>query len=341
MPKTKETKLQYEHGELLKSIVVKVLFLAEKQAFLIDDQGDTFQSVDIDDLEVNKTFEITNVVIEKRNNFAYKFCLFETKETKVTKLKKNLKKQYKKTFELFQEAQPGKVTNLKCMIVAREDDGKTLKLFDGTFFKLKFRDELGAQFNSNKLEIMFVRKSNAYNFIWKTGLTQINEADQSDEYWDDVKVPTIENFENPEEIPDNQVGKWIAMLTTATPPFTYSSNTFSLTVLDAAPNSPKKVKRLDDGTFKNEKSGEVFQQCKKEIRLSMKASNGEQTISCVCFTKIASLILGIDANEFTTMDDAEQRLKVKHILYEKKILTLRKQGDNYLLVNVEKGESSS
>ena len=108
--------------------------------------------------------------------------------------------------------------------------------------------------------------------------------------------------------------------------------------LDAAPNSPKKVKRLEDGTFKNEKNGEIFHESKKEIRLSFKASDGKETITCVCFTKIASMILPVDTDEFTAMDEVDQRATVKELLYETKLLTLRSQGETFLLLDVEKVE---
>ena len=108
--------------------------------------------------------------------------------------------------------------------------------------------------------------------------------------------------------------------------------------LDAAPNSPKKVKRLEDGTFKNEKNGEIFHETKKEIRLSFKASDGKETITCVCFTKIASMILPVDTDEFTAMDEVDQRATVKELLYETKLLTLRSQGETFLLLDVENVE---
>lgn len=110
-------------------------------------------------------------------------------------------------------------------------------------------------------------------------------------------------------------------------------------MIDAAPNSPKKVTKLDDGTFKNEKTGEIFDGCKKEIRITFKASNGKETITCICFTKTANAILEMDSMSFTDLEDAKQKEKVTSILYETKLLTLKNQGYNFLLLNVEDVQS--
>ena len=93
--------------------------------------------------------------------------------------------------------------------------------------------------------------------------------------------------------------------------------------------------QLEDGTFQNEKSGEKFEKLKQVIRLSFKASNGDTTISCVCFTKVAAKILHLEPSDFTSLTEIDQRKKVKEILYETKLLTMKNQPEDFLLLNVE------
>ena len=326
----------YEHGELLKSISVKAFIVKETESLVADKLGKLIQLMDIEGLEENESFELKNVIIEKRNNFSFQFAIIPTKLTEVNKLKRNLKKQFKKEFEKFTDAKPGKVTNLKCIISNKEDN--TLKLFDGSFFRMKLTQPIN--FTSDKIELLFVKKSFSYNYVWETGLTTIVDASEKDSELKNLTVPEIQLHKNPDELSENQVGKWNAMLTTVTPPFTYSNFIFHSYVLAAAMNSPKKVMKLEDGTFKVKRGQETFNECRTEIKLNFRASNGEATVSCVCFTKIAAQILQINADEFTSMDQINQRKKIKEILYEKKILTLKKQIDkrgevSYILLNLE------
>ena len=330
MQRETKQKKDFQHGQLIDSMILKVIFLKGKQAILIDDKN-TFQSVDIRTLEMNKTFELKNVVIEKKNNFSFNYSLHETKETKVIKSRKNLKHQFIKSFESFGQAKPGKVTNLKCLIIEQQE--LDLKLFDGNLFKLKLRKDLDIQ--SKKLEILFVKKSHSHNFVWETELTQFEAGNENDPFWKTLHVPQIEVHSNPEDIKKDAVGKWSAMLTTAMAPFTYGKDSFMFLFLDAAPNSPKKVRKLDDGKFKNDRTGEIFQECKQEMRLCFKASNGKNTVTCICFTKVASAILNVQPEIFAIMNDNEQRSVIKNILYETKLLTLKNQGENFLLLNVE------
>ena len=97
--------------------------------------------------------------------------------------------------------------------------------------------------------------------------------------------------------------------------------------------------RYGDGTFKIEKTGEVFKECRNEMRLKFKASNGEQTVQIVCFTKVAAKILKVKSDEFFAMNEIEQRSKIKEILYEQKILTVKKQIDDFFLLSVESVQS--
>ena len=97
-----------------------------------------------------------------------------------------------------------------------EDDGRTLKFFDGSIFKMKIKEpnDKKLKLKTNKAELLFIRKSNTYNFVWKTGLTQLLPVTDDDEFYDDIK-------DDPNDIPENQKGKWVAMLTTVSPPFSY------------------------------------------------------------------------------------------------------------------------
>ena len=218
MQKKTKVNVQFEHGQLIESITLKAIFVTEAESFLIDDHCNGFQMNSSQDLEPNKTFQITNVVLEKRNNFAFNFSLVPTKETKISRAKKNLKKQYCKTFEKFLDAKSGKITHLKCLILQEED--LNLRLFDGTFFRMKLKKPLN--FESNRLEMFFVKKSNSYKYVWETGLTQFAEGEEKDPFWKNLQVPEVEMYEDVEDIPVDQIGKWSAMLTTAIPPFTYS-----------------------------------------------------------------------------------------------------------------------
>ena len=110
----------------------------------------------------------------------------------------------------------------------------------------------------------------------------------------------------------------------------------------SAPNSPKKVLKLADGTFKAEKGNDLFNKSKREIRITFRASNGKQTITCVCFSKVACRLLNMEASKFVSLDEIEQRKVLKKLLYEEKFLTIKnqrnKEWDNYLLINVEEPE---
>ena len=327
----------YEHGELLQSITVKAIYVRPNQCLVIDEQDNYILTVGMEDLESNKTFKLTNVIVEKRNNFCFKYALIPTKGTQTQKQKRNIKNQFKKEFQKFSEAKPGKVTNLKCMIVSKEND--TLKLYDGQFFKMKLNEPI--EFASDKLEMLFVKKSFAYNFVWETELTSLIETKDKDYNWDDLIIPEVKLHEDPNEIALNETGKWAAMLTTTTPPFTYSNYDSLFRFLAAAPTSPKKVRRIGEGKFKHDKSGEVFDGFRDEIRIDFTASNGKYTIPCVCFTKVATEILDVDVDHFVRLTDVDQRKKVKEALYEMKILTLKKQQNqatnriNFLILQAE------
>ena len=223
MKKKQKITHEYDHGQLVDSITLKAVFVTESESFLIDDEGNGYQTNLVEGLEQNKTFEITNIVLEKRNSFSFKFSLVQTKQTKITKLKKGLKKQYAKNFEKFEDAKGGKVTNLKCIIVEEQDS--SLRLFDGTFFRMNLKKPLN--FETNKLEMLFVKKSYSYKYAWETNLTQILEGDGTDPFWENLHVPEVEMYEDPEKIPEERIGKWVAMLTTITPPFTYSKFSYS------------------------------------------------------------------------------------------------------------------
>lgn len=93
--------------------------------------------------------------------------------------------------------------------------------------------------------------------------------------------------------------------------------------------------RLDDGTYQVQKGKETFKKFKKEIRLKFTASNGKTTIICVCFTKVACTLLDMEVQDFVSTTEAEQRKKIKSILYEERLLTLKNQGENFLLLNAE------
>ena len=224
MQKQRTKVREFEHGQLLKSIIVKVFHIKGSESFLFDDHGNCFQGIDIQDLEENKSFELRNVIIERRNNFSYKYALISTKNTKVVKAKKNLKKQFKKEFQTFKEAEAGKVTNLKCMII--EQEGINLKLFDGKTFRMKLKNPI--EFATDKLEIFFVKKSDGYNYVWETELTKFVDGNENDPQWKCVEIPEIKCVQDPNDIPMDETGRWCAMLTTATPPFTYSNVVFLL-----------------------------------------------------------------------------------------------------------------
>ena len=335
MQKATTTKQEYQHGALLESIIVKAFYVKETHSFVIDEQGNHIQTIGIQNLECNKTFKLTKAIVEKRNNFCFKYTLLPTKATEVHKQKRNIKNQFKKEFQKFNDAKPGKVTNLKCMIVSKEGD--TLKLYDGHFFKMKLKEPF--EFANDKLEILFVKKSFGYNFVWETELTTIIETNDKDYKWDDLIIPEVRLHEDPNDIPLNEVGNWCGMLTTTTPPFTYSKFHSVIKILAAAPTSPKKVRKIGDGKFKHDKSGEIFDGCRQEIRISFTASNGKHTIQCVCFTKVASEILDVEVEDFVRLNDVDQRTKVKEALYETKLLTLKKQKANekinFLILNAE------
>ena len=166
------SEMQYEHGQLVKSITVKVFYAKERQSFLMDENKSCFQGLNLEKLEGNKSFELKSVIIERRNNFCFNYTILPTKESHVIKLKRNIKVQFRKEFQKLKDAQDGKITNLKCILVNR--DGPTLKLFDGQFFKMKMKEPV--EFQSDKLEILFVKKSTGYNYIWETDLTTIIEG---------------------------------------------------------------------------------------------------------------------------------------------------------------------
>ena len=337
MQKASNSKKEYQHGELVQSITVKAIYVKETHSFVIDEQDHQIQTIGIENLETNKTFKVTNVIMEKRNNFCFKYTMLPTKATQVNKQKRNIKNQFNKEFEKFADAKPGKVTNLKCMIVSKEDD--TLKLYDGHFFKMKVKDP--KDFTNDKLEILFVKKSFGYDFVWQTELTTITETNDKDYNWNDLIIPEVKLHQDPNEIGLNEVGKWRAMLTTTTPPFTYSKYDSVFRFLAAAPTSPKKVRKIGEGKFKHDKSGEIFDGCRQEIRIDFTASNGKHTIPCVCFTKVATEILDVDVDHFVRLTDLDQRKKVKGALYDVKVLTLKKQQNqvtdkiNFLILNAE------
>ena len=337
MQKPTSTKKEYQHGELIPSITVKTFYVKNEQSFVVDEADNHIQTIGIENLENNKTFKLTYVVLEKRNNFCFKYTMLPTKATQVNKQKRNIKNQFKPKFQKFSDAKPGRVTNLKCMIVSKEQD--TLKLYDGHHFKMKLKQPI--EFENDKLEILFVKKSYGYNFVWETELTQITETNDKNYNWDDLIIPEVKLHEDPNEFPLNETGKWSAMLTTTTPPFTYSNLIHFLTFLAAAPNSPKKVRKIGDGKFKNDKSGEIFDASRQEIRISFTASNGKYTVPCICFTKVAGELLDVDVDDFVRLNDVAQRNKVKESLYETKILTLKKQEDkisgktNFLILMAE------
>ena len=116
------------------------------------------------------------------------------------------------------------MTNLQCMVIKRND--LELQLFDGSFFKMRLKHQI--DFASDKLNLLFVKKSTGYNFVWPTNLTTILEADENDSLWSNLTVPEIKLHENPENIPVNYIEKWSGMLTTVSPPFTYGNPQFRL-----------------------------------------------------------------------------------------------------------------
>ena len=112
---------------------------------------------------------------------------------------------------------------------------------------------------------------------------------------------------------------------------------FVLYILDAAPNSPKKVEPVnEEGKYQIKKGGQIVTGTKKEIRLSFQASNGTENINCVCFTKLAKVLLKEKGESFIFLEQQEQREALKELLYERKLLTILNQGENFLLIEVEK-----
>lgn len=213
---------QFEHGQLVKTITVKAFYARKNESFLMDENDNRFQGLHLEKLEANKSFQLQNIIIERRNNFCFQYTIVPTKETQIIKLKRNIKVQFKKEFQKFKDAEEGKITNLKCIIVNK--DGPTLKLFDGQFFRMKMKDPI--EFENDKLEVLFVKKSSGYNYIWETELTTIIEGNNKDSSWDDIGVPEIKIHKNPNDMEFKEVGRWIAMLTAVTPPFTYSNFNF-------------------------------------------------------------------------------------------------------------------
>ena len=153
MQKATTNKRNYDHGELLQSIIVKAFYVKGTQCFVKDEGDNQIQTIGIENLECNKTFKLTNVIVEKRSNFCFQYTLLPTKSTQVQKQKRNIKNQFKKEFQKFSDAKPGKVTNLKCMIVSKEND--TLKLYDGQFFKMKLKE--ATEFANDKSKCSLLR----------------------------------------------------------------------------------------------------------------------------------------------------------------------------------------
>ena len=85
----------------------------------------------------------------------------------------------------------------------------------------------------------------------------------------------------------------------------------------------------------SKKGGEIFNSTKKEIRLCFQASNGSENVRCVCFTKLAKTLLKDNAEDFVFQDVYQQKQMLRDILYEKKLLTIRNQGEDFLLIDVE------
>ena len=79
------------------------------------------------------------------------------------------------------------------------------------------------EFNSDKLELSFVKKSFGYNHVWETQLTTLIEGAEKDPEWDKLTVPEVKLYKDPNNIPMNHIGKWHAMLTTVVAPYTYSN----------------------------------------------------------------------------------------------------------------------
>ena len=211
------SRTNYEHGELLTSIILKAIYVKEKESFLMSDCTKLFQGKNLPNLEPGKTVELQNVIVEKRTNFCYDYAIISTKQTKVSKARKNIKKQFKPSYEKFSNVKEGRMTNVQALITKKND--LELQLFDGSFFKIRLKDPM--TFTSDKLNLLFVKKSTGYNYVWPTNLTTIFEADENDSSWSDVTLPEIKLHENPENIPINYIGKWCGMLTTVSPPFTY------------------------------------------------------------------------------------------------------------------------
>ena len=228
MHRAKKQKVQYEHGDLVPSLLLKPLIVNHDRSFLVDDFDNTFEGVGLEGLEENKTVEVRNVVIEKRNSFSYSYGVVSTKETTIAKSKKQIKKSFKMEFEKFDQAKAGKVTNVKCLIVKKSD--AELKLYDGSFFRMKLFKPLNLDHETDKIEISFVKKSSPYNFIWKTRLTQIIAANEKEEFWQKISIPETKLFKKANDIPIHHTGKWVGMLTTVKWPYTYGKVPFFCTL---------------------------------------------------------------------------------------------------------------
>ena len=220
--KTNKTRTDYEHGELLNSITLKAIYVQEKESLLMNEDTKMFQGKNFINLESNKTFDLENVIVEKRTNFCFDYAIIPTKQTKVTKSKKNIKKQYKPIYQRFADVQQGRISNLQCLIINKKD--LELQLFDGSFFKMRLKEQMN--FAGDKLNILFAKKSTGYNYVWPTNLTIITEVADKDPFWSNLTIPEVKMHNNPENIPLNCIGKWCGMLTTVTPPFTYGNLNF-------------------------------------------------------------------------------------------------------------------
>ena len=106
-----------------------------------------------------------------------------------------------------------------------------------------------------------------------------------------------------------------------------------------------KVGNSGQASFKTKKGEDVFFKIRPEIRITFKASNGKQTVTCVCFSKVACKMLHMEANEFIALNEFEQRNALKKVLYERKLLTLKNQQNeqwhNFLIINVEEAQEKN
>ena len=108
-------------------------------------------------------------------------------------------------------------------------------------------------------------------------------------------------------------------------------------IIDAAPNLPKNVEPAnEEGKYQMKKGGQMVTGTKKEIRLSFQVSNDTENINCVCFTKLAKALLKEKGESFIFLEQQEQREVLKELLYERKLLKILNQGENFLLIEVEK-----